>query len=226
MRMLIVNADDFGGSSGINRGIIESHCTGVVTSTSLMVDMPAAIEAAALTRAHATLDVGLHVQLTDERYNFLVDVDSPKACRREIRRQFDRCCALLQRAPTHLDSHHNIHRDPRLLPHFLELASDYRIPLRMYCGVRHFGDFYGQWDDGQSHPEWISAANFISLVQAEVGDTPTEFSCHPGYVDDGLDSDYGVEREVEVQTLCDPSVRRQLAELNVRLMRFSDIVTV
>ena len=41
-RHLIVNADDFGQSAGINRGIIEAHEHGIVTSTSLMVRWPAA----------------------------------------------------------------------------------------------------------------------------------------------------------------------------------------
>ena len=45
MKYLIVNADDFGASAGINRGILEAHERGVLTSTSLMVNMPAVGEA-------------------------------------------------------------------------------------------------------------------------------------------------------------------------------------
>ena len=39
-KLLVINADDFGLSRGINRGIVESHERGVVTSTSLMIDAP------------------------------------------------------------------------------------------------------------------------------------------------------------------------------------------
>src|SRR6266568_9642133 len=46
MRYLIVNADDFGFSEGVNRGILEAHDKGIVTSASLMVERPAAVEAA------------------------------------------------------------------------------------------------------------------------------------------------------------------------------------
>jgi predicted glycoside hydrolase/deacetylase ChbG (UPF0249 family) len=46
MKYCIVNGDDFGASRGINRGIVEAHCHGVLTSTSLMVNMPATEEAA------------------------------------------------------------------------------------------------------------------------------------------------------------------------------------
>ena len=62
-RFLIVNADDFGQSSGVNRGIIQAHCTGIVTSTSLMVRWPAATEASALSLKYPDLNIGLHLDL-------------------------------------------------------------------------------------------------------------------------------------------------------------------
>ena len=51
-RHLIVNADDYGLTSGINRGIAEAHENGILTSASLMVRYPAAAEAAAYAKAH------------------------------------------------------------------------------------------------------------------------------------------------------------------------------
>ena len=54
-RFLIVNADDFGLSEGVNRGIIEAHERGIVTSASLMVLKPAAASAAAYGREHLRL---------------------------------------------------------------------------------------------------------------------------------------------------------------------------
>src|SRR5262245_52162998 len=64
MHRLIINADDFGFSASSNRGIIAGHKQGVVTSTTLMVGMPAAAEAASLARQHPKLGVGLHFNLT------------------------------------------------------------------------------------------------------------------------------------------------------------------
>ena len=46
MKYLIVNADDFGASRGINRGILEAHQRGILSSTSLMVNRAASEEAA------------------------------------------------------------------------------------------------------------------------------------------------------------------------------------
>jgi predicted glycoside hydrolase/deacetylase ChbG (UPF0249 family) len=59
-KYLIINADDFGASAGINRGILDCHTRGVVTSTSLMVTGRSVREAVALSRDHPGLAVGLH----------------------------------------------------------------------------------------------------------------------------------------------------------------------
>src|SRR5437899_5483213 len=67
-RYLIVNADDFGLSPGVNRGIIKAHEQGIVTSASLMVLMPAAAQAAAYAREHPSLSVGLHFDLGEWTY--------------------------------------------------------------------------------------------------------------------------------------------------------------
>ena len=62
-RVLVVNADDFGRSPGVNAGIADTHERGIVTSTSLMVRWPAAEQAAAYARQTPTLAVGLHADL-------------------------------------------------------------------------------------------------------------------------------------------------------------------
>lgn len=65
MRRLIVNADDFGYTSGVNRAIVEAHSHGVVTSSTLMANGPAFAEATLLARTVPKLSVGCHVVLTD-----------------------------------------------------------------------------------------------------------------------------------------------------------------
>jgi chitin disaccharide deacetylase len=56
-KYVIFNADDFGYSCGINRGIVEAHRRGVVTATSLMVNTPATEEAVRLARELPDLDI-------------------------------------------------------------------------------------------------------------------------------------------------------------------------
>ena len=63
MRRLIVNADDFGFTPDVNRGILEAHRRGILTATTLMANGGAFDDAVAIAKANATLDVGCHLVL-------------------------------------------------------------------------------------------------------------------------------------------------------------------
>lgn len=65
MRQLIVNADDFGLTRGINRAILELHRHGVLTSATLMANAPATGDAIALAQQTPSLGVGCHIVLVD-----------------------------------------------------------------------------------------------------------------------------------------------------------------
>jgi predicted glycoside hydrolase/deacetylase ChbG (UPF0249 family) len=212
VRCLIVNGDDFGASRGINRGIVEAHRDGILTSASLLVNRPASAEAAALGRQHPGLSLGLHLEL---------DPDDPERAAAECERQLARFLELAGEPPTHVDSHHNTHHDPRVLPHVLAGAERAGVPVRGHCGVRHLGKFYGQWG-GRRHPERIGVDGFLGLLDAEVQQGVTELSCHPGYVEPGFRSSYVAEREVELRTLCDPRVRQAIGDWKIHLIGFRD----
>jgi chitin disaccharide deacetylase len=222
-RRLIVNADDFGASDGVNRGIVHAHDYGLVTSTSLMVRMPAAEEAATLAQERPKLSVGLHVDLRGEGTPAPADIDDVTACELEIRAQLGRFEELLGRAPTHLDSHHHVHRFRRLEPLFVQVAATTGLPLREHSEVRFFPDFYGQWDDGETHAEWIGPENLIRMLDDEIGPGVTELSCHPGWYDPTFDSPYHRQRELELRTLCDPIVRRHVEESDLVLVNYDDL---
>jgi len=64
MKYLIVNADDFGLTSGVNRAVIEAHAHGILTSTTIMANMRAFDEAVQLAKEHPSLGVGLHFNIT------------------------------------------------------------------------------------------------------------------------------------------------------------------
>src|SRR6266540_5234863 len=220
MKYLIVNADDFGASRGINRGIIEAHRRGILTSTSLIVDARWSEEAAVLSRAVPDLSVGLHVHLTTKGEYSTSCPDDNDDCRAELYRQFSRFQELMGRSPTHLDSHHNIHRQSRLLPQFLDLARQYGLPLREHSPVRYFSKFYGQWG-GQTHLEHISAENLARMLETEIGEGITELSCHPGYAEPDYPGSYAAERVVELRTLCDPLIREVLAASSIQLTNYA-----
>ena len=65
VRRLIVNADDFGLSSGVNRAVAQAHDRGILTSATLMANGQAAPEAMQIASCRPGMSVGCHVQLVD-----------------------------------------------------------------------------------------------------------------------------------------------------------------
>jgi predicted glycoside hydrolase/deacetylase ChbG (UPF0249 family) len=216
---VIFNADDFGASPGINRGILESHTRGVVTSTSLMVTGRAVREAVAMARDHPGLAVGLHWDICgeDER---AFDVEDLAAVRGEFRRQLDAFQELLGRPPTHVDSHRHVHQAERLFPLFAELVAPLQVPLRHDGRVAFVGGFYAQWEWQVTNLEYVSVPFLQRLLREEAVAAWTEFSCHPGYATPDFTSVYLAEREVEVRTLTDPRIRHTIDELGLLLTSY------
>lgn len=228
-KLLVVNADDLGLSEGVNRGIFEAHERGIVTSASLMVRWAAAREGAAYAKANPRLGVGLHLDfaewaIRDEQWVRLyevVNLDFPRAVEREVERQIELFFHLMDRQPTHLDSHQHVHQDVRVRGIVEAAARRLEVPLRHDGRVRYCGDFYGQDEHGGPYPEGISPEQLERVVRT-AADGVTEMACHPGY-DDGLDTMYRDERAMEVAALCDPRVRRAVEESGVRLVHFGEV---
>ena len=226
-RYLIVNADDFGQSAGVNRGVVEAHERGVVTSTTLMVRWPAAADAAEYARRRPRLGVGLHVDLGEWTYRDgewgrlyqVVDESDTKAVTEEVARQLEVFEGLVGRPPTHLDSHQHVHRTGPVSSIVREAAQQRGIPVREFS-IPYCGSFYGQDEHGVSHPEWVSVEGFIAVL-ADLGPGITELGCHPAAADD-LDTMYRSERLIELATLCDPHVRKAITGSGFKLASFAD----
>jgi predicted glycoside hydrolase/deacetylase ChbG (UPF0249 family) len=229
-RVLIVNADDFGQSPGVNRGIVEAHQRGIVTSASLMVRWPAAAEAAAYARRRPELSVGLHVDLGEWvceggawRPLYTVPCDDAGGATDEIARQVRRFRELIGQPPTHLDSHQHVHRRQPVRSALAALARDLGVPLREgNQRIRYCGAFYGQTADGAPWPDAITVAGLIRILEA-LPPGLTELGCHPGYADD-VDTMYRDERAREIAVLCDPRVRAALARFRIQLTSFAGVV--
>jgi predicted glycoside hydrolase/deacetylase ChbG (UPF0249 family) len=221
-RNLIVNADDFGASSAINRGIVHAHVHGIVTSTSLMVTGAAAAEAPQVSREHPDLGIGLHWDLDGEGLAERVPLDDPAKVRGELARQLDVFERLMGRPPTHVDSHHHVHRREPIAPIARELVAPLGVPLRDESPVTYVGGFYGQWEWKVTDLEHVRPDFLIWMLRNEVGKGWTEFGCHPGFITEDFISVYREEREVEIATLCDPRVRAEVDARGIRLVNFAD----
>jgi len=231
MKQLIVNADDFGLSTGINSGIAMAHEQGIVSSASLMVRLPAAEEAAVLARRLPRLGVGLHFDLWEsvfrdgEWHRLYQRVDEePVAIERELRAQLARFHELMGRAPDHLDTHQHVHRREPVGRVVTAIAAELGLPLRGQ-GIRYLGGFYGQDDVGGAYPEGITVERLLQLIDA-LPEGATELGCHPGQVgeDEALGgTPYCLERNVECETLCDPRIAARLARGDVALVHFGTL---
>jgi hopanoid biosynthesis associated protein HpnK len=146
LKHLIITGDDFGRSAEINAAIERAHRAGFLTQASLMVNEPAADEAARIAARNPALCVGLHLTLcsgrasarsplTDEsghfpesparaglRYAFRPSLAKP--LEHEIRAQFERFRALAF-PPTYWDGHTHLHLHPRVFQLALPIAVEH-----------------------------------------------------------------------------------------------------
>jgi hopanoid biosynthesis associated protein HpnK len=152
-RRIIINADDFGLCEGVNKAVAEAHSDGILTSATIMANMPAAGEAVEIAKQIPTLGVGVHLNLTEGRpiskeacVSRLLNADGQFTCspiklsllslaghkvreavRTELAAQIQ---WIIDRGlkPTHLDSHKHIHSSPALFSIICQLARRFGIP--------------------------------------------------------------------------------------------------
>ncbi len=228
-RVLIVNADDFGRSHGINRGVARAHDEGIVTSASAMVHWPAAEEAAELARGRPALGVGLHVDLEEWAYEdgewrvlYQRVAGDEAAVAEEVEAQLTRFRMLFGREPTHLDSHQHVHREEPLRSVILEAGRRLAVPVRdLTTGIVYRGDFYGQTAKGEPLPGAITAESLLEVLSC-LPTGVTELGCHPASEPEP-GSSYAMERLEELRVLCDPGVREAVHAEGIELRSFDGI---
>ena len=151
-RRIIINADDFGLCEGVNKAVVQAHTNGILTSATIMANMPAAEEAVETAKQMPTLGAGVHLNLTegepiskeaavkpllDGQGQFAVpfsklpmlSIKSGKvrqAIRTELAAQIQ---WVIERGikPTHLDSHKHIHSFPVIYSIVCKLARQFGI---------------------------------------------------------------------------------------------------
>lgn len=209
MIKVIVNADDFGYSRGVNYGIIDAHKYGLVNSATMMMNMPEAKHAFDLASNYPNLALGVHLVLTADspllkedvssliqengrfktlamlRDNFDIRIDEVE---KEWEAQIEAFLSYGVK-PNHFDSHHHIHSHPQLQGVIRKLAIKYNVPVRRMGidteateGVSMYSDvtLFDFYDAGVTE-------NYFDHLPNKVKDEKiVEVMCHPAYVDSQL----------------------------------------
>jgi predicted glycoside hydrolase/deacetylase ChbG (UPF0249 family) len=251
MKRLIVNADDFGRTEGINAGTIETHRNGVVTSaTAMILEAHAAAGIARMRSEAPRLSLGLHCVLTGggmpasdpaslptlaphgrfaRNAEALPERIDAEEIRRELSAQIDRFTQVAGRPPSHLDSHHHSALHLSIQPVFSEVARARGLPVRGATpsardSLRESGLSVPDAFFDAFYGEGATFENLEAILDA-LPDGTSELMCHPGHPDEELlaGSTYAHERGREIDILCDPRIRDRIRRGGVQLISFDEI---
>ncbi len=177
MKKLILNADDFGMTRGVNEGIVRAHREGILTSTTLMANGDAFDDAVERARENPELGVGCHMVLVggkcvapresvaslvdasgtlpDSLPFFVARISSGMIRGEEIERELRAQIAKIRAAgiePTHLDTHKHTHAHPRVMEVLGKVAKE--------CGIRRvrkpIEDLWDSWETSKAGGQGIS----------------------------------------------------------------------
>ncbi len=232
-KLLIVNADDFGFTRGVNEGIVEAHRRGIVTATTLMTHGQAFDHAVELARTTPTLDVGVHLvlwpdgPLPQRLPSFLRRAAAMSATQieQEFTSQMEKVLAA-GLEPSHLDTHKHTHLLPRVMRAVVAVARRFAIawvrrPLRAAAvrrhGLRTADHFLGLRLTGRLTRR--SLARALRSLRPGL----TELMCHPGHYDRELEAAptrLKRQREEELEALTDPEIRAVVEAHGIELTSF------
>jgi predicted glycoside hydrolase/deacetylase ChbG (UPF0249 family) len=234
VKKLIVNADDFGLTRGVNEGIVRGHRSGIITATSLMADGPAFEHAVELALATPSLDVGVHLVLWPEGGRlprrlpaFAVRSLSLSAAQIEagFARQVEKVMAAGLR-PSHLDTHKHVHLLPRVMAALARVAVRFGICWVRPALLRRQAARHGlRTPDHFVGIRLTGRLNVRSLLRQLASQKPgtSELMCHPGLYDQELEAAptrLKRERQIELDALTSPEVRQALDRHHIELVSF------
>ena len=282
-KQLILNADDFGLTRGVNAAILRAHREGILTSATLMANASAFDDAVASALATPSLGVGCHLvlvggrsvaspreipslaspdgQLPSSLAALAARVSSGAIKQTDIERELRAQVEKIKSAgivPTHFDTHKHAHMLPRVLRAVGVIAHEFGVHRirKPFERLRH------SWS-GSPRPKQLFAASAVRAMSvsfrslskkyglrspdhflglASTGrlgpaalrrlidtlpDSQTEIMLHPGICDADLaatGSRLQKERELELEALLDPDVKRAVNALRIRLITYKDLV--
>lgn len=250
MQRLIVNADDYNLTRGVCRGILKAHDEGIVTSTTVLINLPLDEWALRELKKRPNLGAGVHLNVTlgkplsraselrslvqpDGRFRRPLDYFKKLPLEKEVAKEYEAQVQLFVKClgtkPDHLDTHHHLHDHPLFFRAVAGVARRWKIPVRR---SRIFQlDPYRDEVDGLKTTEYLFGnleARFIWRkdsfwgVVENLQEGTSEIGCHPAYCDRELReiSSFRELREDELRLFSDRTLRKKIASLGVELTNF------
>jgi hopanoid biosynthesis associated protein HpnK len=191
MKELILNADDFGLTKGVNEGIVRAYREGILTSTTLMANALAFDDAVQCARANPKLGVGCHLvlaggpsvappqdvpSLVDKKGRmpgslgaFVVRVSCGAIRAEDIDRELRAQIGKIRGAgiePTHLDTHKHTHAHPRVMEVLAQVAQDLGI-TRVRKPAEYLRDSWKMMcGEAGASPKQFAAVAAVRLLSA------------------------------------------------------------
>ena len=244
---VIMNADDFGLSKGVNLAILEGFQQRILTSTSLMVNMPGFEHAILLMKQYPNLfHVGIHL-VTTIHHSTITEVKNltnkdncfyrnPKIIEKSNQIDLDRLYKAQMNKflatglrPDHIDFHKRC--TPKQLKAAMKLAQKYNLPMRaqnpqienilkeegIFYAPCHISNFYNHG----------TVETLLNLFEKALNENrkSIEFALHPAYVDQTLLdlSSYNIQRAKEFSSLIDARVMEFIQQHDIELISYADL---
>lgn len=239
MKKIIVNADDFGFSEAVNYGIIKAHEKGIVSSTSLMANMPGFEHAVELLKKYPHLHVGVHLNITcgkpvlsthstiGNETGYFTHGKEHEYQDEEI---YAELCAQIEKIKDagvsidHLDSHHHIHTEARFQNVIQKILETYPLPIR---GGFEYENTYPLQSKlcTEFYDTGVCFDTLNHIMETCPANDVVDIMCHPAYLDDILVdfSSYRMQRIAELRILCAPETKAALSENNIHLGSYAEM---
>jgi predicted glycoside hydrolase/deacetylase ChbG (UPF0249 family) len=241
-RLLIINADDFGFSPEVNRGIFTAYEHGVVTDSSLLIKGACSQEAITMLRENPQFPVGIHIDLDpllgwespgkeqfsrQELRQIMNESNFVEKMQHEINKQIE---AFLDTGliPSHIDTHHHVHGFPRIFESLIEAMDKYEIKAIRFSTTGYVlmgrADILvtaetAQWMEDALRQRRIQYPHLlldpiVPFSLAELPSGASELMVHPSLGGD-------VWRQKDFAMLMDPSFIQTISDEGIGLISFS-----
>ncbi len=249
-KILIVNADDCNLTRGVTEAILDCHDQGLLSSATFLINLPVEGWTLRQLQKRKTLGLGLHLNVTLGRpvskfrnvkslagkkgyfrnvHDQLARPPAPDELAGEYQNQIDLFKRHFARAPTHLDTHHQVHNHPFFLRVLIKVARRNRLAVRRSglmlqeaftparLRVRTTDFFFGNLS-----PQGCWKEPALQAVLSNLPEGVSEIMCHPGRNDPDLAriSSFTAGREEEYRLFHSAEMKSRLERFSIRLSHF------